>query len=199
MLSRFFGPRPVVPLTTRLETERLALRPPDVPDLPVLRALMARNADHLRPWSPAPPPNRDPLARHELRSLIEHQRDEWLRDRTYAFLIEQRRDLAIVGRMTLSQVVRGPMQGANLGYWIGEAHQGSGLTTEAARAVVRFAFESLKLHRVQAGTLPHNVASQRVLAKLGFRQEGYARNYLNIAGRWQDHVLFALTAEEFTG
>jgi ribosomal-protein-alanine N-acetyltransferase len=89
--------------------------------------------------------------------------------------------------MTLSQVVRGPLQGANP-----EAHQ----TTEAASVVVRFAFGPLKLHRVQAGTLPHNGASQRVLTKVGFREEGYARNYLRIAGRWQDHVLFAVTTED---
>jgi ribosomal-protein-alanine N-acetyltransferase len=88
------------------------------------------------------------------------------------------------------------MQGANLGYWIDEAQQGSGLTSEAAREVLRFAFGPLRLHRVQAGTLPHNAASQRVLAKVGFRQEGYARDYLQIAGRWQDHVLFAITADE---
>lgn len=141
-------------------------------------------------------PGRDPIAPAELRAQIERQRDEWLQDRTYAFLIEHRNTRALIGRMTLSQVVRGPMQGVNLGYWIDEEYQGSGLTTEAAREVVRFAFGPLKLHRVQAGTLPHNAASQRVLQKVGFRQEGYAKNYLNIAGRWQDHVLFAITAEE---
>lgn len=196
MLPRLFGPRPLVPLTTRLETERLTLRPPERGDLAALRALLASNADHLRPWSPAPPPNRDPLATAELRSLIDHQRDEWLDDRTYAFLVLRRSDSALIGRMTLSQIVRGPMQGANLGYWVGEAHQGEGFTTEAARAALSFAFGPLKLHRVQAGTLPHNAASQRVLAKVGFRQEGYAKRYLCIAGQWQDHVLFGITAEE---
>lgn len=196
MLSRFFGPRAVVPLTTQLKTERLTLRLPELTDVPALRALMAHNAAHLRPWSPAPPPDLDPLAPRELRGLLERQREEWLLDRTYAFVLESRRDGALIGRMTLSQVVRGPLQGANLGYWIAEAHQGQGLTTEAAHAVVRFAFGPLRLHRVQAGTLPHNGASQRVLTKVGFREEGYARNYLRIAGRWQDHVLFAVTTED---
>lgn len=128
--------------------------------------------------------------------MIERQREEWVQDRTYAFLLQLRATRALIGRMTLSQVVRGPMQGANLGYWIDEAHQSSGLTTEAAREVVSFAFGPLRLHRIQAGTLPHNTASQRVLTKVGFRQEGYARDYLQIAGRWQDHVLFAITADE---
>lgn len=196
MFSRLFTQRPLVPLMTRLETARLTLRPPERDDLQALRALTARNADHLRPWSPAPMPGRDPIAPAELRAQIERQRDEWLQDRTYAFLLEHRNTRALIGRMTLSQVVRGPMQGANLGYWIDEEYQGSGLITEAAREVVRFAFGPLKLHRVQAGTLPHNAASQRVLQKAGFRQEGYAKNYLNIAGRWQDHVLFAITAED---
>jgi len=196
VFSRFFLPRPVVPLTTRLETPRLLLRAPERGDAATLRALTARNAEHLRPWSPAPAPGSDPLALAEIRAQIDRQREEWRQDRTYALLLELRDTRALIGRMTLSQVVRGPMQGANLGYWIDEAHQGTRLTSEAVREVLRFAFGPLRLHRIQAGTLPHNAASQRVLTKVGFRQEGYARNYLQIAGRWQDHVLFAITADE---
>jgi ribosomal-protein-alanine N-acetyltransferase len=196
LLSRWFSPRPLAPLTTWLETPRLVLRPPERGDAPALRALTARNAEHLRPWSPAPAPGRDPLAPGELRAQIERQRDEWLQDRTYAFLLERRGTGALLGRMTISQVVRGPMQSANLGYWIDQDHQGDGLTTEAAREALRFAFGPLRLHRIQAGTLPHNEASQRVLARVGFRREGYAERYLQIAGRWQDHVLFAVTTED---
>ncbi len=185
-----------MPLTTRIETDRLLLRPPTTADAQALRELLVRSADHLRPWSPAPSPGRDPSTLTSQRDLIEHQREEWRRDRTYAFLIEPRRGGAPLGRITLSQVFRGPFQNASLGYWIGAEHQGTGLTTEAAIATVRFAFGALGLHRVQAGTLPHNTASQRVLLKAGFRQEGYAKNYLRIAGRWQDHVLFAVTNDE---
>lgn len=196
MFTKLFTSRPVVPLTTRLETSRLLLRPPTRDDLQTLRELTARNADHLRPWSPASPPHRNPLAPTELRAQIERQREEWLKDRTYAFLIEHRDKHTLIGRMTLSQVVRGPLQGANLGYWIDREYQGNGLMTEAALKIVQFAFSSLQLHRIQAGTLPHNLASQKVLQKVGFRREGYAKNYLNIAGRWQDHILFALTIED---
>lgn len=189
----------MAPLTTRIETERLVLRPPDLGDAAALRELLIRSADHLRPWSPAPAPGRDPAALSSQRALIEHQREEWRRDRTYAFLLEPRAGGAPLGRITLSQVFRGPFLNASLGYWIAADAQGSGYTTEAVRAVVRFAFGPLGLHRVQAGTLPHNAASQRVLLKAGFTQEGYAKNYLRIAGRWQDHVLFAITSDEPAG
>lgn len=86
---------------------------------------------------------------------------------------------------------------AHLGYWIDEEHQRRGYMTEAVRAVVRFAFDVLGLHRVQAAVMPHNAASLRVLEKLGFRKEGESPRYLQIAGKWADHAVFAVTAEEW--
>lgn len=191
-----FGPRPRVPLSTRLTTARLVLRPIQRGDELLLRQATIRNADHLRPWSPAPSPGQDPTAVRELRALVARQIDEWRHDRTYAFLIENRPGGDVIGRVTLSQVHRGVFQNAYLGYWIDAHEQGQGLTTEAVREVVRFAFGPLDLHRVQAAVMPHNAASRRVLAKAGFREEGLARRYLKIAGEWQDHVLHAITRDE---
>ncbi len=99
-------------------------------------------------------------------------------------------DGAIAGRLTLSGIVRGPFQSCSVGYWLAEDQTGEGLATEAVRAAVEFAFTQLELHRVQAETLVQNVASQRVLARTGFDQYGLAPRYLNIAGRWQDHLMF---------
>jgi ribosomal-protein-alanine N-acetyltransferase len=96
----------------------------------------------------------------------------------------------IVGRMTLSSIVRGPFLSCSLGYWVAEHANGRGLATQAVRAVLDVAFGELGLHRVEAGTLTHNVRSQRVLEKNGFVRFGLAPDYLRIAGRWQDHVLF---------
>jgi ribosomal-protein-alanine N-acetyltransferase len=102
---------------------------------------------------------------------------------------------AVVGRMTLNDIVRGAFQSGHLGYWVGAAHNGRGLATAAVGDLVRVAFEELRLHRIQAGTLLHNIGSQRVLERNGFVRFGMAPQYLNIAGRWRDHVLYQAVNE----
>jgi ribosomal-protein-alanine N-acetyltransferase len=196
VLRSFFANRSPAPLTTRLTTARLVLRPPLKSDTGALQHFLQRNAAHLRPWSPAPAPGQDPTTVTHLRDLIAQQRDAWVEDRGYAFLIETPEG-ELIGRINLNQVVRGVFQNAYLGYLIGEQSQGRGLMTEAVRLVVDFAFSTLNLHRVQAAVMPHNGASRRVLAKADFREEGVARSYLQIAGRWEDHVLHAITREEW--
>jgi [ribosomal protein S5]-alanine N-acetyltransferase len=94
------------------------------------------------------------------------------------------------GRITLNTIVRGPFQSCSVGYWVGASENGRGLATAAVRNMKRVAFEELGLHRVEAGTLKHNIRSQRVLTRNGFTQFGMAPNYLKIAGEWQDHLLF---------
>ncbi|HEX4813007.1 MAG TPA: GNAT family protein, partial [Nonomuraea sp.] len=96
----------------------------------------------------------------------------------------------VVGRLTLNTIVRGPFLSADLGYWIDAGYAGRGLTTAAVREVCRMADQELGLHRVAAGTLLDNAASQSVLRKCGFEPIGVAPRYLEIDGRWQDHRLF---------
>src|SRR5690606_17322004 len=86
----------------------------------------------------------------------------------------------------------------NLGYWMGQSFAGKGIMTEAVGTVLPFVFETLDLHRIHAAFLPHNMASRRVLEKNGFVEEGYAERYLQINGRWEDHVLMGLTAETWS-
>ena len=99
-------------------------------------------------------------------------------------------DGELVGRVTLNNVVRGAFQSCSVGYWIRSAVNGRGHATAAVRTMLRTAFDELGLHRVEAGTLVHNRGSQRVLERNGFVRYGLAPQYLRIAGRWQDHVLF---------
>ena len=99
------------------------------------------------------------------------------------------------GFIGLSNVMRGALQSAILSYWVDQDHNGRGLATRAVGAVVDFAFGELGLHRVEAGTLPDNFGSQRVLEKNGFERYGLARRFLLIAGEWRDHVLFERIAE----
>jgi len=97
---------------------------------------------------------------------------------------------AIVGRITLSTIVRGAFQSAVVGYWVGQEANGRGHASDAVARMVRLAFDELSLHRVEAGTLVDNVRSQRVLERNDFQRWGLAPQYLKIAGRWQDHVLY---------
>jgi [ribosomal protein S5]-alanine N-acetyltransferase len=104
-------------------------------------------------------------------------------------------DGAIAGTINLNDVIRGPLQLANVGYWVDRDRNGRGLASAAVADVVEFAFGEAGLHRLEAGTLPDNAASQRVLAKNGFERFGYARQLLLIAGEWRDHVLFERIAD----
>jgi RimJ/RimL family protein N-acetyltransferase len=103
----------------------------------------------------------------------------------------------IVGRIALTSVTRGPFQSAQLGYWMDSGHVRRGLMSEAVDAILGFAFDRLGLHRLQAAVMPTNHASRSILQKRGFREEGYAERYLRIAGKWEDHVLYGLTLEEW--
>jgi len=99
------------------------------------------------------------------------------------------------GVISLSNVVRGPLQSANLGYWVAATANGRGLATKAVGQVIQVAFGEIGLHRLEAGTLVDNLASRRVLEKNGFEEIGIARGYLHIGGEWRDHMLFQLLAD----
>jgi len=101
------------------------------------------------------------------------------------------------GEITLSSIQRGPFQNAFVGYWVDRSLAGNGLAPEATVVVLRFAFEELGLHRVEVAIVPRNTASRRVVEKLDLREEGVARRYLEIDGAWEDHVRYAITAEEW--
>jgi [ribosomal protein S5]-alanine N-acetyltransferase len=183
-------------LRTELATSRLVLRPPHPTDVPAVRRLLRKNAEHLRPWSPVPPPGEDPSSLTEISKSILRLRREWAKGESYAFFVALA-DGTLLGRVALTGIMRRAFMSTHLGYWIDCDHQGKGYTTEAVDAAVTFAFDSLGLHRVQAAVMPRNAASLRVLAKLGFRKEGESPRYLQIAGQWEDHHLFAVTEDEW--
>lgn len=188
-------------VSTRLESERLVLRPLVPADIPALYRALRRNADHLRPVSPAPLPEDRRVTLALATREVQRWRTLWRRGDTFALYIYPREEdrgarTRIIGRVSLNRVTRGAFQNCYLGYFIDKDEQGKGLMTEAVRCALRFAFGPLGLHRVQAAIMPRNSASQRVADRCGFRKEGLARRYLQIAGQWEDHELFALTAEE---
>lgn len=187
-----------VSLQAVIETERLVLRVAGPRDVRALGEALARNERHLDPWTPLG--QNTPAARTPgvLARRISDARRTWREDRGYALVVVPRgAEGRIVGRVALNAIVRGAFHNAYLGYWMDTELCGRGLMTEAVRAAVGWAFAEVGLHRVQAAVMPRNAASLRVLEKLGFRREGLAERYLQIAGRWEDHVLFAVTREEW--
>jgi [ribosomal protein S5]-alanine N-acetyltransferase len=156
---------------------------------PALAKLVQANRDFLAPWDPLHSEDYYTEAGQlaEIRnSLSQYRQGIKL---PHVILGESG---AVAGRINLNNIVRGAFQSGSLGYWVSATENGRGLATAAVRDMVRLAFGELRLHRVEAGTLPHNVRSQRVLEHNGFVRFGLAPNYIKIAGRWQDHVLYQL-------
>lgn len=104
---------------------------------------------------------------------------------------------AIIGAINLSQIFRGGFQNAYLGYYVGEQYAGQGYMTEALQLALRYAFEHLKLHRLEANIQPGNLASISLVKRAGFIREGYSRRYLKVGGRWRDHERWAIIAEDW--
>ncbi len=180
-----------------LEGDRVYLQLPVQRNWDAWAALRAESRDFLAPLEP--PWAYDSLTRGAYRRRLKTYKSEMRQGLTYSFLIFRRIDDALLGGITLSNLRRGVAQSATLGYWIGAAHSRQGYMTEALAAVLEFAFSRLELHRVEAACLPANEASRRLLLKSGFREEGYAREYLRINGRWQDHQLYAMLRSELPG
>ena len=165
--------------------------------VPEMRRALRQNAAHLRPWSVAPVAGEDTASLTSVSRAVLRHRREWKRGQAYVLLITPRDDeRVVIGRIALGGVLRGAFQNGYLGYWIDADRQGQGLMTEAVRAATEFALSAAALHRVQAAVMPRNAASQRVLEKAGYRREGLALRYLCIAGTWEDHLIFAMTAED---
>ncbi|MBO0735944.1 MAG: GNAT family N-acetyltransferase [Alphaproteobacteria bacterium] len=173
----------------RLIGERVFLRPPERGDYEVWAELRANSRDFLVPWEPAWPP--DALSRPSFRARIGRYAEDWRTDQAYNFFIFTH-DETLVGGIGLSNIRRGVSETGSLGYWVGEAFARQGYMTATLPLVLDFAFDRLGLHRIEAACLPTNTPSRALLARAGFQQEGYAREYLCIEGKWQDHLLFAI-------
>jgi ribosomal-protein-alanine N-acetyltransferase len=170
------------------------LRYPRIADFPAWARLRGESRAFLSPWEPVWAS--DELTKGAFRRRIKRYQKEARLDSAYAFFVFRAEDDVLMGGCTLSNVRRGVTQCCALGYWIGERFSRQGYMYEAVRALVPFIFATLGLHRIEAACLPSNQASQSLLAKVGFRQEGVALRYLQINGEWRDHVLFALLADE---
>jgi [ribosomal protein S5]-alanine N-acetyltransferase len=152
-------------------------------DIPELVTLLRAARGFLEPWEPVRP--EEYFTEDGQRAYL---RNALAGDTTVPRVILA--DGRIAGRITVNNIVRGPFESGSLGYFVAQEYNGKGVATAAVGDTVRFAFGELGLHRLEAGTLVHNIGSQRVLERNGFTRFGLAPRYLRIAGRWQDHVLY---------
>lgn len=173
----------------------VVLRAPQTSDYAEWAALREESRAFLVPWEPSWPG--DDLTKPAFRRRLKRYQRDLKQDLAYPFFIFDSQTLALTGGVTLSNVRRGVAQAASVGYWAGAPHARKGYLTRALKCLIPFAFETLRLHRLEAACLPHNAASVALLEKSGFEREGYAKDYLCINGLWQDHLLYGLLRNRF--
>lgn len=173
---------------------KVYLRVPQMVDYPAWAELRAQSRDFLTPWEPAWTSSE--LTRASFRRRLKYYARDLREDLGYAFFVFRNEDDALVGGLTLSNIRRGVTQACTLGYWVGAPFSRQGYMSGALNAVIPYAFDNLRLHRIEAACLPHNEASIRLLERAGFLREGLARRYLKINGVWQDHITFALLEDD---
>jgi ribosomal-protein-alanine N-acetyltransferase len=165
------------------------LRAPQMADFNAWSALREQSRDFLVPWEPTWP--EDDLTKSSFRRRLRRYAEDMRADQAYAFLLFRKDGNALLGGITLTNVRRGVAQAGSMGYWVGAPFASQGYMTRGVSAVIPFAFDVLRLHRVEAACIPTNQPSIRLLERTGFVREGYAREYLCINGLWQDHLLYA--------
>jgi [ribosomal protein S5]-alanine N-acetyltransferase len=181
----------------RLYGKRVMLRPLVASDFAAWSEVRVRNEEWLLKWEPLRLPGQPDATRDRDAFAVRcgaRERERQL-GAGYGFGIFV--DGGFAGEINLNSIQRGPFQNAYVGYWIDEARAGRGYMPEAVVVVSKFAFEDLRLHRLQVAIIPRNVASRRVVEKLNCREEGVAQRYLEINGVWEDHVRYAITTEEW--
>jgi ribosomal-protein-alanine N-acetyltransferase len=179
-----------------LRGRRVLLRPLGEDDYAAWHEVRTRGAGWLLRWEPrprgAPVPSEDRPS-FAARCGIRERERQLGTGYGFGIFVGER----FAGEVTLSSIQRGPFQSGFIGYWVDEALAGRGLVPEAVVVTLQFAFDAIALHRVEISIIPRNRPSRRVVEKLGIREEGVAQRFLEIDGVWEDHVRYAMTAEEW--
>ena len=175
--------------------QKVILRPPQYSDWKAWADERKKNKLYLQPWEP-------------LWSINELERSSFVKrvrmlerlshnDQAYSFLIFTSDNEDFIGEVNISNVQRGIIQSCSIGYWIAKDCEGKGMMSESLELVKEFIFNELKLHRIEAACLPHNMPSLKVLLKNGFIKEGTARKLLKINDKWQDHTVLSFILDDF--
>lgn len=173
----------------RLETERMTLRAPQHGDFRNWASLRRESQAFLTPWEPVWAP--DHLSRKAFTNRVYWAQRSISNGTAVPLFLIRRDDNMLLGAITLDNIRRGPAQAGTTGYWIGQAFARAGYMREAVQAIVHYAFTTLDISRIESGCLPENTPSRRLLEQCGYKYEGVAQSYLQINGRWRNHVLYA--------
>ena len=180
-----------------INTERCYLRLPNLKDFESWVNLRKKSEDFLSKWEP----ERD---RNFYSMTLFKSRVKWAKKKfnekkvIHAFIFRQD-DGLLIGAITLDNVRRGPAQSASIGYWLGEPFQKKGYMFEVVKALIFYVFKNFDLSRLEAATLPENQASRRLLEKVGFKYEGVSQSYLQISGRWRNHIMYSFLRNDRRG
>ncbi|NUS43676.1 MAG: GNAT family N-acetyltransferase [Mycobacteriaceae bacterium] len=177
---------------------RVRLRPIKLSDAGTWSRIRMQDRGHLEPWEPTGQGSWE--SRNHLSNwppLWSSLRSEARKGRMIPLAIEL--DGVFCGQLTVGNITRGALRSAWIGYWVAKEHNGKGVATAALALGVDHCFGPARLHRVEATVRPENLASQAVLRKVGFREEGILQRYLDVDGAWRDHILVAITTEEVPG
>ncbi|KWC29001.1 alanine acetyltransferase [Burkholderia ubonensis] len=177
-------------LPNPLVTDRLLLRPANRAHAPDLLAYYVENRAHLMPWEPSRPDSF--YTQHAIEMRLQSMEENIAAGRAVHLLMFDKDDDRLIGDCNFTQIVPEPFRACYLGFSIARDREGRGLMHECLETAIRYVFDELALHRVMANHRPENRRSARLLERLGFEREGYARAYLRINGAWADHVLTAL-------
>lgn len=185
-----FGPTPPV-----LKGRDVTLRPPRMSDYREWAKLRGASRAFLEPWEPSWAP--DELERGPWRQRLSRYRREFAQGAAMSLLIFENGHGRLTGGISMGNIRRGVAQSAQIGYWMGEEHAGKGYMGAAIQLMLEHGFGVMRLNRIEAACIPDNERSIRVLEKAGFRREGLLRSYLRINGAWRDHLLYAITADDY--
>jgi len=190
-----------------LSSDRVLMRPPLLSDWVEWRRVRGANKNFLTPFEGVWPESC--LSGEFYKMRLRHQVEEWKAEQKNFFLIFKKDEDGVmhgsdgarelIGGMNINDITRGIAQFASLGYWISQDYEGQGYMSEALHLTIKYCFEFVKLHRIHASCLLHNERSRKLLLRFGFKEEGLAEKYLQVNGRWQDHVLFGLPIENWHG
>ena len=178
----------------RITGTRVSIRPPGGWDRKQWVELRRESRSFLVPWEPSWPA--DAATSTVFRRRLQRFKAEWRYGTAYPFFIFEQEQERLVGGITLSNLRRGVAQSASVGYWIGAPYARQGYMYDALRLTIGYGFDKLGLHRIEAACLAHNEPSRKLLQKAGFTEEGLAREYLSINGRWQDHICHAILSSD---
>lgn len=181
----------------RIETERLILRPVRIEEADLVLDYYQRNKEFLRRWDPPKPEGF--YTNDFWIKKITQMTDELFTDKSCRFYLFDKTETKVFGTVHFANIERGPFQNCRLGYQLDKDLEGKGYMSEAVSAALKFAFNELNLHRIEANYVPDNLRSGKVLERMGFEIHGTAKNYLFVGAEWKDHVLTSLVNPDFIG